>query len=543
MEKVAKVILQTFHDLGGEILFNLPGRGVYPLLNELPNVPSLKYVNAVHEFPLAAIADGYARGSNKPAFLSLYMSSGVMNASSPIFLAHRDRIPLIVTATQTESYAVGSNERAEAKDILEMVKAITKWAWMPPRPDRVQEAIIRAFTIACTPPMGPVFVNIPVDYFNEEVEYKTFSAAEKLRIDHRIEIDDEIVNDLYQANFPIVVMGAEAIRCNDVDALDELADRTGSLVLAEPDAPLLPLLSDSPRYGKMLGEVPEYVQEADLIVYIGVNTLIPPDKKLLLSGKSKKHIFISTDENEVNKVIYPDVSIIGGLHGIVNQLLGKAQLREPKSKQRPPYADIHQNDRTVWESRKQETWESTPMSIARLFSELRSVFPENTIVVDQCTTSAPYMRSFFPLSQPNLYYAASGSSQGWALGAGLGVKLAKPDQPIVAFTGDGGFMFGVQSLWSAVQYDIPIILVIVNNGGWNSMRTSVERSAPNIGKNNIDLGYGWNMDYEQLAKSFGAMAATVQTPEQVREIAQEALNANRPYVINAVCRRETRVNK
>ena len=165
----AEATLRSMVDAGADRLFDMPGRGVYPLLNELPKFPQLAHVTAPHEFPLAAMADGYARIRGQASFLNLYMSTGVLNGASAIFVAARDRVPLVVTATQAESWAVGADHRAEISDIIASVRPFTKWAWMPPTPDRVPEAMRRAYTIATTPPYGPTFVAIPVDYWNQEI--------------------------------------------------------------------------------------------------------------------------------------------------------------------------------------------------------------------------------------------------------------------------------------------------------------------------------------------------------------------------------------
>ena len=106
------------------------------------------------------------------------MSTGVLNAASAIFLSQRDRVPLVVTATQAESWALGADHRAEISDIVEAVRPITKWAWMPPTPERVPEALRRAYLIATTPPAGPTFVALPVDYWDVEIDYVSQTRME-----------------------------------------------------------------------------------------------------------------------------------------------------------------------------------------------------------------------------------------------------------------------------------------------------------------------------------------------------------------------------
>jgi benzoylformate decarboxylase len=535
----AEATLRTLVDVGAEVWFNLPGRGIYPLLNELPKVPSLRYVTAVHEFALAAMADGYARATGRVGHLSLYMSSGSLNASSMLFLARRDRIPILVTATQTESWAVGAGARAESEDILGTMRGIVKWAAQPPSPDRVAETLRRAYTIAASPPMGPAFVAIPVDYWGREVSYEQWrpQAVARAHGDAGLELDG-VVETLRAAARPAVVVGAEAIAAGAAERIEVLARTIGAPVLAEPDGARIPLPTEHALFAGFVDDTHDPVSDADVILHVGVNSYSPEHRSIF--SPSATHIWVGSDPGEANKVVLSTVQAIGDLRGIMEAIYDavagltsdaaeSARLSEVKSR--------IQGRRQAWKDLFAPDWDARPMSVARALSELSLAVPDDVLVIDQSTTATSHLRQFLPIRRTDGYLAASGSSQGWALGAAVGAGVGLDGRTVVCVTGDGGLMFGMQALWSLAQYQPPVLLVLLNNGGWNSMRNSVDRGAP-AAKGMVDRNYGWSVDYCAMAGSMGIEGRTITEPGEFSEILGAALPLSSPLLLDVRVRRE-----
>jgi thiamine pyrophosphate-dependent acetolactate synthase large subunit-like protein len=535
----AEATLRTLVDLGAEVWFNLPGRGIYPLLNELPKVPSLRYVTAVHEFPLAAMADGYARATGRVAHLGLYMSTGSMNAASNLFLARRDRIPILVTATQTESWAVGAGARAESDELLPMMKAVAKWTAQPSSPGRVAEALRRAYTIAVTPPMGPVFVAIPVDFWGTEVQYQPWSPEPlpRARGDAGLVIDG-IVKMLTEAARPAIVVGAEAIAAGATERVSVLARAIGAPVLAEPDGARIPLPTEHPLFAGFVDDTRELLGEADVVLHVGVNSYSPEHRPIF--SPSAEHIWVGADPGEANKVVLSRLQAIGDLRGIMETIYDALALppaETPDSVRLSEVTSRIEQRRQAWKELFATDWDASPMSVARALSELRLALPDDVLVIDQSTTATSHLRQFLPIRRTDGYLAASGSSQGWALGAAVGAGLGLQGRMVVCITGDGGLMFGMQALWSLAQYRPPVLVVLLDNGGWNSMRNSVDRGAP-AAKGMVDRNYGWAIDYCALAGSMGIDARTVTEPGEFSEILEAALPLTEPLMLDVRVRRE-----
>jgi len=535
----AEATLRTLVDLGAEVWFNLPGRGIYPLLNELPKVPSLRYVTAVHEFALAAMADGYARATGHAAHLSLYMSSGSMNASSILFLAQRDRIPLVVTATQTEAWAVSAGARAETADILTMMKGVTKWAVQPSSPDRVPEMLRRAYTVATTPPMGPAFVSIPVDFWTHEVSYRQWAPRTLVRHSADSGLETSlVVQALENASSPAIVVGGEAVASGAANGIASLAEAVGAAVFGEPDGSRIPLPSRHPFFGGFLDDSRELLEHVDLVLHVGVNSYAPEHRTIF--PESCEHIWIGSDGGEANKVLLSKMQVVGDINGtmraiydLVAALPGDGVARDRAHRVTSAIASRRQ----AWDDLFAPDWDAQPMSVARALSELRDALPENVLLVDQSTTATSHLRHFFPVSRVDGYIAASGSSQGWALGAAVGAQLGLDGRPVVCVTGDGGLMFGMQALWSLSQYSVPVLLVLLNNGGWNSMRNSVASGAP-AAKGTVDRNYGWKMDYVKLAESLGIDARVIAEPWEFGQVLAAELPLTKPLMLDVRVRRE-----
>ncbi|MEZ5075911.1 MAG: thiamine pyrophosphate-binding protein [Solirubrobacterales bacterium] len=548
----AEATLRSIVELGGEILFTIPGRGVYPLFNELPKVPALEYVTGLHEFPLAASADGWARASGKVPFLNLYMSTGTLNAASAVFLAQRDRVPMVVTATQAESWAVGADHRAEIEDIVEAMRPVTKWAWMPPTPDRVPEALRRAYAIANSEPRGPTFVAIPVDYWEAEVEYAPPPATVGLdpALDPVSAQLEQIAAVVAGASLPCFVIGRDAIVAGGAEPLREVAERWGCAIVAEPEPPTLPAPSRHPLFAGSVAEAVDVFERSDVVVHVGVNTYEAFHAEILAAGRPKRHIWIGSSERELNKVVGVELAALTSPGAAARALALALDARYgaldgadgEASRRRTEIEGLIAAERAPILRRAEEVRDELPMSIARVVATLREHLPPETLVLDHSTTAVRLVREFFPVPRGELYVSASGSCQGWGLPAAVGAQLADRRRPVVGIVGDGGFMFGVQAIWTAAAAEAPLLAVVLNNGGWSSMRTSLAKRSPAAVEAGIEMNFGWEVEFAQLAGSMGVDGLTVRTPEELQRVLSERLPLGRPLVLDVRCRREPKTS-
>lgn len=543
----AEAVLRTMRDLGYEKFFNIPGRGIYPLLEKLPSVEGLDHVTGLHEFPLSAIADGYTRASGKPAFLNLYMSTGVLNAASSIFLAQRDRIPMVVTATQAESWAVGADHRAEISDIVEAMRPVTKWAWMPTSPQRVLEALQRAHAIATTPPMGPTFVPIPVDFWNELVDYAPPPRRDDLAISITASSPaiERIAELFARAERPSVVIGYEAIASGATAPLVELASDLGVAVIAEPEPPMLPTSVAHELFAGSVAEAVGVIEETDLVLHVGVNTYEACHRQIFDAGRAKQHLWIGTSDRELDKVVLSDVALVAPIGPAVEALVAAVRSHAAPAtvaERHHRVVELIAEERSPIFAEREHSWDGHPMSVARVCHELRNLLPPETVLLDHSTTAVRQVREHFVVPSGPQYVSASGSCQGWGIGAAVGVQLGTPSAPVVGIVGDGGLMFGIQALWTAAAYDVPLLAVALNNGGWSSMLTSLGKNAPSVVAAGSDLHFGWSVDCAQIAEAMGVAAETVSTPDELVAAVSRHLPLTKPLLLNVNVRREPKTS-
>ena len=232
-----EVIAAALAAEGLEYFFNLPGNGVYPMLDPLLDYP-IQYRLGLHEASVVSMADGYARASGKVPFVNLYMVPGTANALSAIYIASRDKVPLVVTSTQQQTSVVGRDAYASAPDLLGMVRQYTKWCWEVTAVERLPEAIHRAFKIAATPPRGPVFLSMPFNLFREPVERPLNEPSRPSAVPAYGPPPDDAVEAIAErlaaAERVLLVCGKDVVDCDAVGEVEALAREVGAAVVWEP---------------------------------------------------------------------------------------------------------------------------------------------------------------------------------------------------------------------------------------------------------------------------------------------------------------------
>jgi benzoylformate decarboxylase len=328
----------------------------------------------------------------------------------------------------------------------------------------------------------------------------------------------------------VFVVGGEAVTSGAAAAAVALAERIGALVLSEPEPSFIPADTLAPNYCGELTPSCAALTDADLVLYIGVNTLEREHAPVLTAGRAKRHVFIGTDANKIHEALTYDAAIAGSIPAVVAGLAQSVPARTAPAPAHLTWAA--ERDRLIAASD-----DALPLTIPVIAATLRERLPAEAVVVEHATTAASSFRRTFHVPSSRNYIAASGSNQGWGGAAAPGVKLARPDVPVVAVIGDGGFMFAPQSVYTSVRFNAPVIYVVLDNGGWGSMDASVRKDAPLIGEAGIDLGYSWSIDVAAVAAALGAQTFAANTREEFRTALDAALAGGRTSFISVASRR------
>jgi len=542
----AEVLLNTLVAQGIEYIFGLPGTTVVPLLDALAGREDIRYMLGVHENGVMSMADGYARATRNPAFVSLHMIPGTANATGCMYGAMRDGVPLVVVATDQDSRISGRDTFTESPDMVEINRQLTKWSWSVPRAERIPEALNRAFKTATAQPCGPVYLTIPKDQLAERIDLEP-SATEKHRLSTRLGPDPEMVSRaaryMLSAERPVAVAGCGVRTDGALEEMVELAELLAMPVYMEP---FYPYLTFPPRHELYFGPYrsQSVMQEsADLLFCAGGRMFVEFDySPAPMVPPGIRLVHMHADPWEVGKIFPADVGIVADTRSGLRALIEEAgKLMDGEAKERIERRALlfrerkKERDASLSEELK-KCWDDVPIKQWRLTMELVREMGNEAVLVNESVTASGY---FFDFPRQELYFANSSGFLGWGIGAAVGIKLAMPERKVVACVGDGSFILGMQSLWSSVRYGLPITVVVFNNSSYMAVKAFLQWHGGNAANNPAMLGLGSDIgepdvDFARIAEGFGGIGERVERPEQLHPAIRRALESERLAVVDVL---------
>ncbi len=533
---------------GTEYVFGNPGTTELPIMDGLQDFPQLKYILALQEGSAVAMADGYARAKGKPSFVNLHVAGGLANGISMLYNAYRGGTPLILTAGQTDTRIL-IEEPLLSGDLVGMCRPYSKWSWEVRHAADVPVAIRRAFRIASTPPTGPVFLSFPWNVLDEEAELDlTPVSAVYARIRPDEQALERAARMLASGKNLLMIVGDRVAQSGAVMEAVKVAEILGARVTAaiysEVNFP-----TDHPQFWDLLDlhspTTAETLGQHDVILAVGCNIFsrflyLPP----FLTGKSKViHLDVSSHEIEKNHPVevglWGDIKTgLSALSEAMDQVMSESQ-RAAARIRASSLAEARAQDQSSYLEGARQRWDSQPMDPARLFLEMKEVLPKNTIVVSEAVTSTLPLFRAMTFHEPGSFFSLRGGALGWAVGGALGIQLARPDRPVVCIVGEGSAMYGIQGLWTAAYYDLPVTYVICNNQSYRILKQFlVNYYYPTLGLGDRQSNYiGMNfskhpLDCAGVAKGFGVEGFRVERPDELRVTLEKALSLGRPALVD-----------
>jgi acetolactate synthase-1/2/3 large subunit len=505
---------------GVDTVFGLPGAQIYGLFDAFRQT-QLKVIGARHEQACGYMAFGYARASGKPGVFSVVPGPGVLNASAALLTAFGCNEPVLCLTGQVPTNFIGKGRGHlhEMPDQLATLRSFVKWADRIEYPDAAPAVVARAFQEMLSGRRGPVSLEMPWDVFTQRAEVgaaKTFDPFPAPQPDlDRVKAAAALIS---ASKTPMIFVGSGAI-----DAREEI------LELAEMiDAPVIAfrsgrgIVSNAHELGLTMAAAYKLWPKTDLMIGIGTRMELPASGfRWPFQPAGLKSIRIDIDPSEMRRLT-PDAAVVAdakaGTHALV-----AAVKKAGYSKSSGRRAAI----REATAAAEHEIQRIQPqMAYLKI---LREVLPANAIVTDELSQVGFASWYGYPVYEPRTFITSG--YQG-TLGAGfptaLGAKVANPNKPVVAITGDGGFMFGVQELSTAVQFRIGVVTLVFNNNAYGNVRRDQrERFDGRVVASDLV-----NPDFVKLAESFGVAAARVTSPDHFRPALEKALADGGPYVIS-----------
>ena len=506
-----------------DTVFGIPGTHNLAIYEALRQTDSIRHILARHEQGAAFMADGYARASGQVGVCLSTTGPAALNTLASLGTAYSDSSPVLCIASQIPAEGIGLDKGFlhECRDQLASFAPVTKWRARADTVDAIPALMREAFAQMLTGRPRPTAVEIPCDTLDDSADLTITVAASAHRLTPDSEQIEQAARLLRAARQPVIWAGGGAIGSNAGDELRQLAERLQAPVFATvlgkgvlpEDHPLAAgnaLLHPASR---------AFLAECDLMLAVGTRfTEEETDRWALRMPDSLIHIDIDPEEIDRN---YPaTVGIVADARAALQQISARLHdVRRQQSDQAAGIADLRQRIWRYCQARAPEGVE--------LVHTLRTALPRDAIIVSDLTVAAYWCRRLLDIYEPRTFiYPWGFCTLGFGLPAAIGAKVARPERPVVVLCGDGGFMFNCQELAAAVQYDLPLVVIVFNDSAYGVLRPQQEVRYG--GAHEVDVV---NPDFVALAGAFGVDGCRVDSIEQLGPTVAKAIEADRTTLI------------
>lgn len=530
----SQIVIECLLEQGVDTVFGYPGGAILNIYDALyKNSNRIRHILTAHEQGASHAADGYARSTGKVGVCMATSGPGATNLVTGIATAYMDSIPVVAITCNVTQAQLGKDSFQEI-DITGVTMPITKHNFMVRDVNDLADTIRKAFHIAKSGRPGPVLIDIPKDVTASQTEYepvnpetlnfdipsKIIHSPSKEQILNAIKMIDEAERPFIYAGGGVQIAGA----CEELKSLAEKANIPVSMSLM--GKAVFP--NKHPLSMGMIGMHGTYVantacDKCDLLLAIGCrfSDRVIGDPKKFAGGA--KILQIDIDPAEVNKMIEVDNALIGDIKQILVEISSKIQKKEPGK----------------WNEQVNEWKKIVPPSYNKkqdlspkfIFEYVNSKVKQDTIITTEVGQHQMWTAQFYDFMQPRTFLTSGGlGTMGYGTGAAIGAQFANPEKTIVHFAGDGSFRMNCNELATIQHYELPIIIVVLDNHALGNVRMwqtlFYEKRYSNT---TLDFGPDW----EKLAFAYGIQGYHVKNEEEFKKAFDDALKSKKPAVIDA----------
>jgi benzoylformate decarboxylase len=490
---VREAAFRIFQHFGVDRLFGNPGSTELPMLKAMPE--GFRYVMGLNEAVVVGMADGFARSSGKPALVNLHSAAGTGHSLGNLFTAWKNNAPVVVTAGQQARSILPYDPFLYAERPTEFPRPYVKYAVEPARAEDVPAALLRAFITALTPPMGPVFVSIPVDDWERECEMPLLPeltappapAADGL---------GKIAAMLDGASKPALVIGTAVANAGGWEAAIALAEKSGASVFCAPYAARETFPENHPQFAGFLPAWRDQIQQLldpfDAILVAGAPVFTyhvegsgphwPPHAKLAALSDDPQHI----------------AALPGGLGVLGDPAAGLAKLAETASAR-----DFTGTSHALIDP-------PAEMKAAYVLKRVAAFRPKEAVIVEEAPTARGPEHVTLPITREGGFYSCASGGLGYSLPGSIGVALGQTDK-VIAILGDGAAMYTIQGLFAARDEAANVSFLIMNNSAY----AALTMFSSEFGMNSVPGCDLTGLDFVKLAEAQGLPARFVDKVEDL----------------------------
>lgn len=532
----AEIVIESLKAQGVDLIFGYPGGAIMPVYDVLYQ-SNIKHILSRHEQGACHAADGYARVTGKPGVVFATSGPGATNLVTGLATAHMDSSPIVAITGQVSTAAIGTDAFQEA-DIYGITIPITKYNYLVKDATQLAEVFAEAFYIARTGRPGPVVIDIPKDVQFSTVEYTPVPQAEipllrytpEVRYEYEAELDT-IIELLRQARKPVLYVGGGAIISGAHEEIRRLAKKASIPVTNTLTANgIFP--GDDELFMGMPGMhgtryANEAIDHADLLIAAGARFDDRITGKISEFAKNATIVHIDIDPAEIRKVIHTHISIIGDLKEVLDALLHKLD-----SVAIDNHAEWLQQIKD-WKAQYPVTYQGSEKTIKPQYvvEQISDLTKGEAIITTGVGQHQMWASLFYTFRNPRSFVTSGGlGTMGFGMPSGIGAQIGQPEKIVFTITGDGSFQMNIQELATASYYNVPVKVVILNNGYLGMVRQWQELFFERR-YSQTHLAPG-NPDFVAIAKGYGIESFQISKPEEVRPALEKALSINGPVVID-----------
>ncbi len=538
------ILLEALKKQDVKYIFGNPGTTETAIMDALESYPEFEYILTVQESVAMGMADAYARATKKPAFVNLHIETGLANGLSLLHNAHSGGTPLVLSAGNKDSREIAPGKT----DLIDMVSPFTKWAVEVNHPDAIAQTVQKAFRIAMSPPTGPTFVAFTTNALDDKTNvYPTETYNEEIIIKPDEKSIDEAAELLVNSNNIGMLIGDRIVQISNPYIPTKLAELLGAKVYSSNYSEMI-FPNKHPNYinNLKLGfNSSDEFEEFDTVLAIGglprVSYMFSNPKMRIFNPKSKL-IHIDNDPSQVGTTEKTDIGIISDPSDALKKLTIKVEELLQGNK-----LEFFTEKNLLLKKEKEKSenniktellanFNNSPMTPDRMISEIANSIPQNTIVVNDAVTTGNSIFKFMNFEKENSVFGGRGGSLGWGMGGALGIKLAFPDENVIAIVGDGTGMMSVQALWTASINNIPITYIMCNNSTYRILKLNMDIYKEQIGENKNSKYMGMNFDqkfdFKTIANSFNINSYSISKPEEIGDVLKKCIKSQKPNLID-----------
>ena len=539
----AEIVFKCLEDQDVKFIFGYPGGAVLPIYDELKNHSTIKHILVRHEQGAGHAAEGYARSSGKPGVVLVTSGPGATNVVTALTDAYMDSVPLVCISGQVPTHLIGTDAFQEC-DTTGITRPCTKHNWLVKDIKDLPKILHDAFHVATTGRPGPVLVDIPKDiqfakakYSKPKKEKKTNGKSHNRFSQNDI---DELVSLISKAKKPIIYSGGGVINSGPKasEALKEFVRLIGFPITSTLQG-LGAFPGDDNQFIGMLGmhgtyEANNAMHDCDLLINIGARF----DDRITgkideFSPKSKK-VHIDIDPSSINKIIKVDLAIVGD----VNKVL-KSTIKKINKKQNGFKISNKQNISKWWEQIQKwrlkdslgfinsEKTIKPQHAVQRLYELTKN---QDTFITTEVGQHQMWAAQHYKFNKPNRWMTSGGlGTMGYGLPAAVGVQIAHPDKLVVDIAGEASVLMTMQEMSTAVQYNLPIKIFVLNNQYMGMVRQWQEL----LHEKNYSESYSEALpDFVKLAEAYGCKGIKAENPHELDDKIKEMIDHKGPVIFD-----------